>query len=122
MTTLLDANVLIALAVTDHVHHHVVEEWFRTLDERFASCPTTQGALVRLILRGGGTADQALQVLGSLTGHPSHDFWPDDRGYQQIAIVIGVEQAAGVDLTAVARDLGYGPCPATEGLGHLTSA
>ena len=32
MTVMLDANVLIALVVDDHVHHAVAESWFAGLD------------------------------------------------------------------------------------------
>ena len=53
MTVLLDSNVLIALVVQDHVHHRAAERWFVDLDEPFATCPITQGALVRLVLREG---------------------------------------------------------------------
>ncbi len=34
MTDLLDANVLIALAVEDHVHHDAAEEWFAATGPR----------------------------------------------------------------------------------------
>jgi uncharacterized protein len=33
VTVLLDANVLIALLVEDHVHHDAVENWFAGISE-----------------------------------------------------------------------------------------
>ena len=44
MTALLDANVLIALVVTEHVHHDAAAEWLSTFDPGFATCPITQEA------------------------------------------------------------------------------
>ncbi|MDQ3528256.1 MAG: hypothetical protein M3424_10365, partial [Actinomycetota bacterium] len=49
---LLDANVLIALVVTDHEHHARAAAWMSP-GRRFAVCPVTQGALVRFLLRQG---------------------------------------------------------------------
>ena len=57
MSVVLDANVLIAATVTDHVRHDVVESWFSRRSELFATCPVIQGALVRLLPEassGGG--------------------------------------------------------------------
>jgi uncharacterized protein len=53
MTILLDANVLIALVVADHGHHDAVETWLAGVTDRFATCPITQGSLVRLLIREG---------------------------------------------------------------------
>ena len=53
MTILLDANVLIALVVADHVHHDAAESWLDRDDFVFATCPATEGSLVRLLLREG---------------------------------------------------------------------
>ena len=49
MSVLLDANVLVALLVDDHVHHTAAEDWFSGLTENFATCPVTQGSLLRLL-------------------------------------------------------------------------
>ena len=53
MTVLLDANVLIALLVEDHVHHGAAENWFTGMSGNFATCPITQGSLIRLLIREG---------------------------------------------------------------------
>src|ERR1700734_1334566 len=62
-TVLLDANVLVALLVDDHVHHDLAEIWFAGLSRNFATCPVTQGALMRLLIREGQSASAALDLL-----------------------------------------------------------
>ncbi|WP_445548451.1 MULTISPECIES: hypothetical protein [unclassified Frankia] len=69
MTTLLDANVLIALIVSDHVHHDAAETWLADTAASFATCPITEvdrgNDRVRLISpdgqcgRGGSVAPAA---------------------------------------------------------------
>src|SRR5687768_10078256 len=94
MTALLDANVLIALTVTDHVHHDVAEEWFAGTTGPFATCPLTQGALVRAWLRAGSTSADAVAVLRSVTTSDRHEFWSDDQPYTEIDLrgVVGHRQ------------------------------
>ena len=79
MTVLLDANVLIALLVDDHVHHAAAENWFADLDGSFATCPITQGSLMRLLIREGQAAATARvldrQVAAIVWRRPS----PSDR-------------------------------------------
>ena len=43
-TQLLDANVLIALVVTDHVHHAAAEDWFIAHDPRASDRPDRPSA------------------------------------------------------------------------------
>lgn len=81
MTELLDANVLIALTVADHVHHDAAEEWFEVAAGSFVTCPLTEGALVRTWLRAGSTAADAVGVLASVTGSERHELWSDDQAY-----------------------------------------
>lgn len=67
MTVLLDANVLIAVMVADHVHHAVAEVWFAAHEGRFATCRITQSAPIRLVVRQGATAEQAARALAGVT-------------------------------------------------------
>jgi uncharacterized protein len=53
VTALFDANALIALVVSDHVHHAAAAEWLSASETDFATCPITEGALVRFLLRAG---------------------------------------------------------------------
>lgn len=105
---LLDANVLIAVAVADHVHHDAAEEWFARRRGGFATCPITQGALIRLVIRHGASAAQATAVLGSVTSHKTHQFWPDDVDFGTVAMtgVIGHRQVTDAYLAALARHHG----------------
>lgn len=105
MTALLDANVLIALTVADHVHHDAAEGWFASGPPAFATCPVTQGALVRFLLRSGSTAGEAADVLSGVTGSRHHQFWPDDLSFDQVDLrgVVGHRQVTDAYLGALAR-------------------
>ena len=105
MTSLLDANVLIALVVHDHVHHASAEAWFSGLADGFATCPVTQGSLMRLLVREGQTADAASSVLRGVAGNPRHEFWPDDVAYADVptAGIIGHRQITDAYLAQLAR-------------------
>ncbi len=108
MTVLLDANVLIAVTVTDHVHNAVAEDWFTQRLEPFATCPLTQGALVRLLLRSGATARDAGDVVGGLIAADGHEFWPDELSYDRVDMrgVVGHKQATDAYLAGLARARG----------------
>jgi len=107
VTALLDANVLIALLDVGHVHHQAAERWLTSDDEAtFATCPITQGALVRHLLRAGSGAASATEVLDSLGGHPRHEFWEDHLPFVDVSLrgVIGHRQVTDAYLAALARD------------------
>lgn len=105
MTVLLDSNVLIALLVDDHVHHAAAEEWFAALSEGFATCPITQGSLVRLLIREGQPASVARAVLGGAAAHPRHEFWPDDVSYIDVSVegIFGYRQMTDAYLVQLAN-------------------
>ena len=105
MTVLLDGNLLVALTVADHIHHELVQRWFRNVSDAFATNPITQGTLLRLLLRNGLAVAAALTVLGGVTGHARHEFWPADRSFDQMALrgVIGHAQVTDGYLAAQAR-------------------
>src|SRR5580658_1264578 len=78
-TLLLDANLLIALSFTDHVHYRPVMQWFANLNCDFATCPITQAALIRYTMRViDSGADEARRLVEAITSLPHHVFWPDD--------------------------------------------
>ncbi len=103
--TLLDGNVLVALAVRDHVHHLVTRRWFAADDRRFATTPITQGTLLRLLLRNDVAAPDALAVLTAFTKHQRHEFWPDDRPFDRDSLrgVVGHRQVTDAYLAQLAR-------------------
>ena len=108
MTVLLDANVLIALLVDDHVHHAVAESWFAGMSDNFATCPVTQGRLMRLLIREGQSAATARAVLSQTAASPRHEFWPDDVPYTDVPVqgIIGHRQVTDAYLAQLARGRG----------------
>jgi len=102
---LLDANVLIALVVDDHLHHGQAEAWFASSGTGFATCPITQGSLMRLLIREGQSAELARSVLQEITGSPRHEFWPDNASYHDMPVagIIGHRQVTDAYLAHLAR-------------------
>jgi toxin-antitoxin system PIN domain toxin len=105
VTVLLDANVLIALLVEDHVHHDAAENWFVGMNGNFATCPITQGSLIRLLIREGQPASAAREILSGTTADPRHEFWPDDVPYTDVPSqgIIGHRQVTDAYLAQLAR-------------------
>jgi toxin-antitoxin system PIN domain toxin len=105
LTTLLDANVLVALLVDDHVHHRPAERWLSATSSGFATCPMTQGSLVRLLLRQGQTAATATEFVGAVSRDPRHEFWPDSLSFTDVTLtgVIGHRQVTDAYLADLAR-------------------
>lgn len=108
MTTLLDANVLIALTDPDHVHHDAAADWFQEDHSKFATCPITQGALVRAKLRAGHDSAAAQTTLKAITEMPEHEFWPDSISFAEVRLdgVLGHRQVTDAYLAQLARELG----------------
>ena len=105
MTVLLDANVLIALLVDDHVHHQAAENWFVGMTGNFATCPITQGSLMRLLIREGQPAATARAILNGTAADPRHEFWADDIPYIDVPTqgIIGHRQVTDAYLAQLAR-------------------
>ena len=118
MTSLLDANVLIALVVADHVHHDATEVWLAR-EASFATCPVTEGSLVRLLVREGQPAAVAQQVVAAIADDPRHEFWPDDLSYRDVSMkgVIGHRQVTDAYLAQLARGRGGRLATFDRGLG-----
>jgi toxin-antitoxin system PIN domain toxin len=105
VTVLLDANVLIALLVEDHVHHEAAEAWFVRAAGGFATCPITQGSLVRFLLREGQSAETARGIVAAVSAVPRHEFWPDDVAYADVPAhgIVGHRQVTDAYLAQLAR-------------------
>jgi uncharacterized protein len=105
MTSLLDANILIALVDTDHVHHIPAGDWFSGTDDAFSTCPITQGALIRHLLRGGHASGDIAAAINRIQGLPRHEFWPDDQPFTTdiIAGLTGHRQVTDSYLCHLAR-------------------
>jgi uncharacterized protein len=108
VTVLLDANLLIALLVDDHVHHEAAESWLIDLSGNFATCPITQGSLVRLLVREGQSAAAARSVLSGTIADPRHEFWPDDLPFTDVPVkgIVGHRQVTDAYLAQLARARG----------------
>jgi uncharacterized protein len=120
---LLDGNVLVALADSVHVHHTAARSWFAGSELAFATCPITQGTLLRMLLRLGAAADlqQAMEALAGFTGHPRHRFWADHLPYEQV-LLRGVQshgQITDAYLAALARHHGGRLATFDKGLAAL---
>jgi uncharacterized protein len=121
VTTLLDANVLVALVVADHVHHDAAEGWFVGSDDRFATCPITEGSLLRVLIREGQTADDSQAILNALKDNERHEFWPDSLTYRDVPLngVLGHRQVTDAYLAQLARTQGGRLATFDQGLAKL---
>ena len=86
MTYLLDGNVLVALAIHNHVHRERCLRWFQQV-RHFATCPVTEGTLLRLhmILAENHNAAAAWRTLETYRAHPRHVYWAENFSYTEIA-------------------------------------
>lgn len=120
---LLDANLLIALVVEDHVHHGPAEKWSAGRSRPFATCPITQGSLLRFLVREGASGAEARRFLGEVCLDGRHRFWPDDLEYHDVdmAGVVGHRQITDAYLAALARDRGGRLATLDRGLAAIHS-
>ena len=120
---LLDGNVLVALADSAHVHRDVAVKWFVQVDAPFATCPITQGTLLRMLLQFQAVDDvaEAVSFLDKFTAHPKHRFWPDSLPYAAISWkgVLGHRQVTDAYLSALARHHGGRLATFDKGLAAL---
>ena len=107
MKFLLDANVLIALTDVDHVAHARVTPWFKKNAGEFATCPITQGALIRywVRVRPHTTMRDAKEFLKATVSMPGHEFWPDSLSYLDLPTrgITGYRMVTDAYLAALAR-------------------
>ncbi len=110
---LLDVNVLIAMTWPSHEAHGKVQRWLLQLGrERWASCPFTQTAFVRILSNpafspNALTPVDAVALLQSNLGHSAHQFWHDDIGLPEAMTVlqrklVGHQQVTDAYLLALA--------------------
>lgn len=101
---LADGNLLIALVVSDHVHHTAARSWFDTEPRELATCPITQGTLLRFLIREGVPTATASDTLTTLCAQSWHSFWAADIGFDAALLrgVIGHRQVTDAYLVALA--------------------
>ena len=84
---LLDVNVLVALLWPAQESHAKVHTWFkRRFSERWATCPLTQAAFVRIVSNpafspSAVSPGEATQALKKSLAHPNHEYWLADVSY-----------------------------------------
>lgn len=112
--SLLDANVLIALAWPQHVHHVAAHRWFDSKSRgAWATCAITQLAFVRIssnpkIIPEAATPRSAHAVLNELVTLPGHVYWealPSPAGCEALKAVpvVGHRQVTDAYLIDLAR-------------------
>lgn len=108
MTTwLLDGNVLLALSVPAAPEHRAARTWFEANVTKFATCPITQGTLLRLHPRMARDPriEAAWGTLEQMVAHPAHVFWADTISYAEVSPkrLQGGAQVTDAYLAALAR-------------------
>jgi toxin-antitoxin system PIN domain toxin len=114
---LLDANLLIALTHSGHVHHPEAHAWFGARPKRrWATCTLTQLAFIRLTSnpRIAGkeiSPAEAMHALADLVAQSTHEFWPDAVEPAQIqamqsAALVGHRQVTDAYLLGLAAHRG----------------
>jgi toxin-antitoxin system PIN domain toxin len=107
VTYLLDANVLIALTITEHEHHDRASRW-ASGTERFALCPVVEGALIRFLVRIGESVAAGTGLLRAIHELPRCELWPDSLSYVDVDLdhVRGHRQVTDAYLAALATSRG----------------
>lgn len=118
---LADGNLLVALVVVEHVHHEVALAWFEEDEPALATCPITEGTLLRFLIREGRSAVDAMAALDAMRAQAWHRFWADEIPYQamHLAGVIGHRQVTDAYLVALARHHGGRVASLDRGLAAL---
>lgn len=111
MTWLLDGSVLVAMALFDHPHHQRIRRWRAdTSGDEIATCPITEGTLLRLHQRlaADRTPAAAWRALASVQAHPRHSFWADNFSYSEVDYtrLTGPRQVTDAWLAELARRKG----------------
>jgi len=84
MVSLLDVNLLIALAWPSHVHHRAALAWFLENQHLgWSTCPLTQSGFVRVssnpqAVSEAKTPRESILLLQRIISLPHHQFWHDD--------------------------------------------
>jgi toxin-antitoxin system PIN domain toxin len=115
LTALLDVNVLLSLAFTNHPHHQAAETWFvGNASAGWATCLLTEMGFLRLSLNPvivGVSLDSraALTLLSGLVADPHHQFFepaPTARAApfdQLLPKIVGHQQISDAGLLHLAR-------------------
>ena len=123
MIVLLDSSVLIATVVANHQFHESAHRWFSASDVVPATCPMTQGALLRFLLqqRLVDSATVAWELLSQVQQNPRHRFLPDSINYLRVPTrgLLGHRQVTDAYLAELARAHGVRLATFDQGLATL---
>ena len=111
--SLLDVNVLVALAWPNHVHHETAGRWFAENQRQgWATCPLTQSGFVRVssnhrLIPEARSPGEAVLALRRIVALPHHVFWPDDVSlavsrFVALEKLVGYQQVTDAHLLALA--------------------
>jgi hypothetical protein len=84
--SLLDVNVLLALAWPNHIHHQAAHRWFvENYGLGWATCPLTQLGFVRLSMQPAVVKvpilfGDVMDALVRMTANAAHTLWPLECG------------------------------------------
>jgi toxin-antitoxin system PIN domain toxin len=113
LTSLLDVNLLVALAWPNHVHHEVALDWFKKHQRQgWATCPVTQSGFIRVssnraLIPEARTPEEAAALLREIVDLSGHEFWADDIAlvgspFVDMSKVHGFRQVTDAHLLALA--------------------
>lgn len=116
MRSLLDVNVLLALADVRDMHHRKARAWrLQFMSDGWASCPLTQNGFLRVSSQRKHPAPVPIavsfRVLAQLVARPDHAFWPDSISLLSgdridYSRVLGPRQLTDIYLLALAVENG----------------
>ena len=104
---LFDVNALVALSLTTHQHHRPAHRFLAGHQGRWATCPTTESALVRLLLNPAVTGSarrpqDVLAILGGMRNDPRWELLVDSSSLAEpvvdLTILSGHQQVTDVHL------------------------
>lgn len=91
--TLLDLNVLIALAEPGHGFYGLAQKWFNSGgNENWGVCPLTEAGFIRLTTNpafhpGPRTLAQAVAALQTLKEHPGYRYWEISESWVALTVL-----------------------------------
>ena len=113
MVSLLDINVLVALAWPNHVHHRAAHRWFaRHARQGWATSSIVELGFVRVssnarAIPAAVSPQEAAALLRRITALPHHHFWADDIRFAEsrgiaLSRVVGHQQVTDAHLVGLA--------------------
>ncbi len=108
---LLDVNVLLALVISEHVHHAAAHRHFAGVEDAWATTPGTEAGLTRLLMTEAVagrpvSGAEALDTVRSLRAQPGWRWFPDETSLVESRVdtrtLVGRKQVTDLHLVHVA--------------------